>query len=340
MSEIFISYSRPDRPIAAGLAKTLGAHGYKVWWDEELVGSDDYYEVILEALRQAKAVIVIWTSTSAKSRFVRDEARFALNYKKLIAVKERRLDPMDIPFGFQSQHTDDVENLNHILRALAKLGARQTAASAPMEPAQRVSAEWERLRTWGSAEDIVVFLGLNPPSQYKRAALGRLRDLSADRSAQGGRGKKGFGSLAMSDWQAFVSGLTFQAPKFQLSSQILPITFAYLAIIFACSIALLATWRTFEDDDIQQAAARYLPFIGLLVLTWSRFRSIMRQKYLPASLMLAACFVALSAVLGHAIGSEFSRYDEVVRLELQIVSAVLGAAASGALVAWEIRSAR
>ena len=123
MSDIFISYSHADRPMAESLAKDLESRGFKVWWDAELDGADDYYEVILGALQQAKAAIVIWTKLSTKSSFVRDEARFALHKKKLIAVREPGLDPMQIPFGFQCQHTDDVRNREHIVRSALKLGA-------------------------------------------------------------------------------------------------------------------------------------------------------------------------------------------------------------------------
>jgi TIR domain len=59
VADIFISYARPDRAIAEALATNLMARGYSVWWDAELLGSDDFYEVILEALRNAKAAIVI-----------------------------------------------------------------------------------------------------------------------------------------------------------------------------------------------------------------------------------------------------------------------------------------
>src|SRR5215217_6055993 len=105
MADVFIAYAREDRLLAEGLATDLKARGYRVWWDAELVGSDDFYDVILEALRKARAAIVIWSKTSVKSRFVRDEARYALHHGKLVAVKDGSLDTLDIPFGFQGQHT-------------------------------------------------------------------------------------------------------------------------------------------------------------------------------------------------------------------------------------------
>ena len=61
MADIFLSYARPDREFAQKLANRLIQCGYQVWWDTELVGSDDFRDVILDELKLAKAVIVIWS---------------------------------------------------------------------------------------------------------------------------------------------------------------------------------------------------------------------------------------------------------------------------------------
>ena len=114
MADVFISYSRADRALAELLARDLISRGYSVWWDAELVGADDFYEVIQDALQRAKAAIVIWSQASTKSRFVRDEARFAMHLNKLISLRAPNLDIYNIPFGFQGQHTDDVNNREQI----------------------------------------------------------------------------------------------------------------------------------------------------------------------------------------------------------------------------------
>ena len=64
VSDIFISYAREDRALAQALANDLQARGYSVWWDIELVGADDFQDVILAALAKARAAIVIWTKAS------------------------------------------------------------------------------------------------------------------------------------------------------------------------------------------------------------------------------------------------------------------------------------
>src|SRR5262245_47098926 len=129
MADIFISYAREDRNLAMALAKDLEERGVSVWWDAELVGSDDFQEVILTALANAKAAIVMWTKASVKSRYVIDEARYALHHQKLVATKSSDLAILDIPFGFQSQHADDVSNLDNILKAASRLGVRAHAVA-------------------------------------------------------------------------------------------------------------------------------------------------------------------------------------------------------------------
>ena len=170
MADIFITYARADRALAEALANDLTARGYSVWWDAELVGADDFTDVIFEALRQARAAIVIWTRTSAKSRFVRDESRYALHLNKLIAVKAASLDIYDIPFGFQGLPTDDVNNREGIVRAIHKLGVRPPAArsrntsaagsGAYLNIEERGSSLWEKgmsLIGWHPRRGVVLY---------------------------------------------------------------------------------------------------------------------------------------------------------------------------------------
>jgi hypothetical protein len=87
MSGVVISYARHDQPVAKELAQYLQSLGFSVWWDIELLGADDFNDVIEAELTKARAVIVIWSEASVKSAFVRDEARYALQNGKLVATK-------------------------------------------------------------------------------------------------------------------------------------------------------------------------------------------------------------------------------------------------------------
>src|SRR5262245_8596056 len=130
MSDVFVAYDHKDRSLAEALANDLQQKGFGVWWDVELVGSDNFQDVILAALSRAKAAIVIWTKNSVTSNFVRDEARYALFHNKLIATKVGDLNVIDIPFGFQSQHTENVVNRENIVRAIQKLGVLPATTAA------------------------------------------------------------------------------------------------------------------------------------------------------------------------------------------------------------------
>ena len=124
MTDVFISYARQDQEIARELAHDLQTRGYLVWWDSELVASDDFRETIQAALADARSAVVVWSKASVRSRFVRDEAHFALNQSKLISTKTADLDIQLIPFGFQGQHVEIVSDRDQIAKAIDKLSAR------------------------------------------------------------------------------------------------------------------------------------------------------------------------------------------------------------------------
>jgi hypothetical protein len=84
MVDLFISYSRANRETVRRLADTIGRLGYAVWWDEELPAHLSYGEVITEKIGEAKATLVVWSTDSAASEWVRAEADMARNQKKLI----------------------------------------------------------------------------------------------------------------------------------------------------------------------------------------------------------------------------------------------------------------
>jgi TIR domain/Caspase domain len=102
VTDIFISYAREDRDVAGRIAEALTERGFKVWWDWELIGGDNYRFKIREVIGQAKKSIVLWSRHSIMSAFVIDEASEAKKHGKLIPVS---IDGSDPPFGFGDLHT-------------------------------------------------------------------------------------------------------------------------------------------------------------------------------------------------------------------------------------------
>ena len=77
MADVFVSYARPDELQAKRVADALRSGGYHAWRDDELPAHRAYAEVIEERLKEAKAVVVLWSAEAAKSQWVRAEADVA-----------------------------------------------------------------------------------------------------------------------------------------------------------------------------------------------------------------------------------------------------------------------
>jgi hypothetical protein len=162
MSDIFISYARADRPRAERLARTLGRHGWTVWWDRDIPPGKTFAEVIEEALTRAKCVIVLWSSESVRSEWVKIEAAEAARRGILVPVLA---DDITIPLEFRRIQTARFANWQSLLenpdweqlsQAVAALVGRPAVAPAPV-----VKARWPSLRTrWATAVLVgVVALG-------------------------------------------------------------------------------------------------------------------------------------------------------------------------------------
>jgi hypothetical protein len=128
VNDVFLSYAREDRPVAEVLARQLEAAGYSVWWDRDLYAGTDFEQVIGQELATAKAVIVLWSATSVRSGWVRDEAATAMERGVLVPV----LLAPDVlpPLGFRSVHciAHHSRDLSELSRALVRRVANPAKA--------------------------------------------------------------------------------------------------------------------------------------------------------------------------------------------------------------------
>src|SRR5262245_34994431 len=98
MIDVFISYSHEDTDLAERIASFLQDHKYSVWWDTDLRVGGPFPQQIENAIKEAKCVIVIWTSSSINSEWVRIEANFAQRQKVILPVVVGNVTP---PLEFQ-----------------------------------------------------------------------------------------------------------------------------------------------------------------------------------------------------------------------------------------------
>lgn len=107
MHDIFLSYSREDQSKARQFADALEGEGLKVWWDVTLRLGEAYDEVIEQALRDASAVIVLWSTRSVASRWVRAEATLADRNKSLVPVM---IETCERPIMFELTQTAELSH--------------------------------------------------------------------------------------------------------------------------------------------------------------------------------------------------------------------------------------
>lgn len=142
MADVFISYASEDRGRVRPLADALQQRGFKVWWDRSLAAGHDYSAVIERELKNAKAVIVVWTQSSAASAFVRDEAGRARDDGRLVPVM---LDQVQIPLGFGAFQAEDFTKWNGGTNA-PQMQILEEALKAKIEGRDVNSAEIARKR--------------------------------------------------------------------------------------------------------------------------------------------------------------------------------------------------
>jgi len=105
--DIFLSYNREDQATAQRFAVAFQAAGFSVWWDAALHSGEAYDQVTEEALRSARAVVVLWSKRSVASRWVRAEATLANRNQTLVPVM---IEPCERPIMFELTHTADLSH--------------------------------------------------------------------------------------------------------------------------------------------------------------------------------------------------------------------------------------
>jgi hypothetical protein len=139
MHEVFISYSRHDSDAANALADVLSKAGVSVWLDRNAIQEGDAFDTqIEEAIAQTSVVIVIWSTHSVKSHWVRAEAAYALGKRKLLPILVDQSEP---PLQFMQLQTIDFRywdrtSKHHAFQQLAGAVAKRLEASAASTDAQ------------------------------------------------------------------------------------------------------------------------------------------------------------------------------------------------------------
>jgi cell division protein FtsN len=106
MPDIFISYAHEDqervRPIVQELEKR-----WSVFWDKKIPPGKTWEDSIGKALEESPCVLVVWSHSSVKSDWVKEEADVA---KKRDTFVPLFLDMVEPPMGFRRIHAADLSD--------------------------------------------------------------------------------------------------------------------------------------------------------------------------------------------------------------------------------------
>jgi adenylate cyclase len=105
VARIFLSYARDDVDAARQLAGCVSDAGHDVWWDRHLHGGSRFATEIEQALKDAEAVVVLWSANSLGSAWVQDEAAEGRDSGRLVPVSLASAKP---PLGFRQFQTIDL----------------------------------------------------------------------------------------------------------------------------------------------------------------------------------------------------------------------------------------
>lgn len=200
MPDIFLSYNREDQAKARLIAKALSEEGFDVWWDTVLRAGQTYDEVTEGQLHAAKAVVVLWSSRSVRSKWVRAEATLGDRKSALIPVM---IEQCDRPIMFELIQTADLvgwegdvtapawrafiaDVRDHVDRksaATRPVVSAAAAASAPATKEDPASADtieaafWMSIEDGDDAEEFESYLERYPKGHFASLARKRLATL-------------------------------------------------------------------------------------------------------------------------------------------------------------------
>ena len=193
MTDVFISYANEDRDRAARLASALGALGRSVWWDRRIIIGQAFDQAIERELEKAKSVVVLWSSHSISSEWVKNEAAVAAERGVLVPAI---IENIRLPLEFRRKQTADLSDWNGEpshggFQALCE-GVSTVIGSAP--PHQPIHRQEKKVRWnlgWGLAAIailvVAVWLGVyatgpwrtitpKPTDQSERSQNGTLTE--------------------------------------------------------------------------------------------------------------------------------------------------------------------
>ncbi len=160
MADIFLSYASEDREAAVAIANVLEGRSWTVWWDRKIPAGEAFDEVIEREIASAKVVVVLWSTRSTRSEWVKNEAASAVDADKLVPVQ---IDDCKLPLEFRRRQTLNLagwtgDAADSRLQGLFEAVSSRSVRQAPITGSTGSAATPESTRSWKAALVVAAIL--------------------------------------------------------------------------------------------------------------------------------------------------------------------------------------
>ena len=191
MADIFLSYAKEDRDVARRLSRLFIQAGWTVWWDRRIPAGRTWRQMLETALRDMRCMVVLWSSHSIESDWVKEEAEEARLRKRLVPVLIEGVIP---PVGFRTIQAADLTDWDGVsesrgsrqLIADLELVLGKPAAQAGIAPRPRAAPGHSADQT--RTEITIAGVGISQAEHGTRTDRGSWASVTARRKLAAGAG--------------------------------------------------------------------------------------------------------------------------------------------------------
>lgn len=143
MAKVFLSYARDDSAVAKQLADCIARNGHDVWWDRHIQGGSRFASEIDRELKDANAVVVLWSDSSVGSAWVQDEAAEGRDTGRLVPMILGDSRP---PLGFRQFQSielgswngdGDPDQLDEVLSVISRMSGGEQPSREHRAPSEK-----------------------------------------------------------------------------------------------------------------------------------------------------------------------------------------------------------
>ena len=149
---VFVSYATADRKQALAVCKAIESRGTPCWIStRDVAPGANYQEAIVQSIRNARAVVLVFSTAANNSDEIKKELSLASRYRvPVLAVRIEDVEPSDaFAYELSTRQWIDAfagrdQAIDSLVARIGQLSGAEPIASSAVAPAGRRPAFWSR----------------------------------------------------------------------------------------------------------------------------------------------------------------------------------------------------